>query len=590
MVNQRQFQDRFKGRAIVLTDLPQGRPRGIAEEVNESVGRGDATLYTKAEYVALFHALLKEPDSRAPAEVDPSSGTLLLTTAAGDPTVAGLSMAQFAAASIRSAEFFAEPMYVVSISGWPRDNLKPDKPTTAPDGASLRVWRTDPGDARHAPPEGASGTLFASSTFSLSNSGNRTAYAPKRSWKINLGPGEDEDRIAGMTRLNLKAMWNDPSQLREAVAWSMFADAAVPAPRHTFAKLVLDGDYKGLFSVIEEVDRAFLKNHFGANDRGNLYKAYCGNLGCATLEYRRNAQGGGSAYQSAEGADPDDATYRLKTNEDDPARNTYDDLATLVRTINGVELRGGAERFGTDAFRSSVEDRLNVKAFLRWAGVNVLLGSWDNYFATPANYYLYNSGRQGDEDAAVADPFFTFIPWDYDNSLGIDRFTTQWQYADLLDWPSSTRGYWAQQGHDGVSALPLVTNLFANHDFAQYYLDQLEYLLDTRFTPDAVSRELGMGDGDGLWQRISQAAYLESDTQYGRPFTERQFTNDDVYRAGHEQQELHQDGAAILGIYHYVRMRYDRARSELEKLRTTYPAGASGASFPAAEEILPARR
>ena len=35
---------------------------------------------------------------------------------------------------------------------------------------------------------------------------------------------------------------------------------------------------------------------------------------------------------------------------------------------------------------------MNVRAFLRWAGVNVLLGSWDNYFATPANYYLYNSG------------------------------------------------------------------------------------------------------------------------------------------------------------------------------------------------------
>lgn len=582
MVNQRQFQDRFKGRAIVLTDLPQGRPRGIAEEVNEAVGRGDATLYTKAEYVALFQALLREPDSR-----DPSGGTLLLTTATGDPTVAGLSMTQYTAASIRSADFFAEPMYVVSISGWPRDNLKPQDPVTAPDGASLRVWRTDPHDERHVPPEGASGTLFASSTFSLSNSGNRTAYAPKRSWKINLGPGEDEDRIAGMTRLNLKAMWNDPSQLREAVAWSMFAGAAVPAPRHTFAKLALNGDYKGLFSVIEEVDRAFLKNHFGSNDRGNLYKAYCGNLGCATLEYRRNGEG--SDYQ-ADPSNPDDPTYRLKTNEDDPDRNTYDDLATLVRTINGVDLHGGTERFGTDAFRTSVEDRLNVKAFLRWAGVNVLLGSWDNYFATPANYYLYNSGRQGDEDGAVADPYFTFIPWDYDNSLGIDRFNTQWQYADLLDWPPSTRGYWAVQGHDGVSPIPLVTNLLANHDFAQYYLDHLEHLLDTRFTPDAVSRELGMGAGDGLWQRISQAAYLESDSPSGRPFTERQFTNDDVYRAGYEQQELHQDGAAILGIYHYVRMRYDRARSQLKQLRTAYPAGASGASFPAAEETLPARR
>ena len=46
----------------------------------------------------------------------------------------------------------------------------------------------------------------------------------------------------------------------------------------------------------------------------------------------------------------------------------------------------------------------------------------------------------------------------------------------------------------------------------------------------------------------------------------------------------------ILGIYHYVRMRYDRARSRLAELRPTYPTGASGASFPTVEEPLPTRR
>jgi hypothetical protein len=38
---------------------------------------------------------------------------------------------------------------------------------------------------------------------------------------------------------------------------------------------------------------------------------------------------------------------------------------------------------------------MNATGFLRWAGVNPLIGGWDNYFATPANYYLYNSGRRG---------------------------------------------------------------------------------------------------------------------------------------------------------------------------------------------------
>ena len=79
---------------------------------------------------------------------------------------------------------------------------------------------------------------------------------------------------------------------------------------------------------------------------------------------------------------------------------------------------------------------MNAHAFLRWASVNVLLGSWDNYYATPSNYYLYNSGRLGAEDDFMHSPYFTFIPWDYDNCLGIDYFGTQWQYTDILDWPS----------------------------------------------------------------------------------------------------------------------------------------------------------
>ena len=88
---------------------------------------------------------------------------------------------------------------------------------------------------------------------------------------------------------------------------------------------------------------------------------------------------------------------------------------------------------------------MDAHAFLRWAAVNLLLGSWDNYYATPSNYYLYNSGNSGNSGNGaasgngrgdlVADPYFTFIPWDYDNCLGIDYFGTKWQYADILNWP-----------------------------------------------------------------------------------------------------------------------------------------------------------
>ena len=240
-------------------------------------------------------------------------------------------------------------------------------------------------------------------------------------------------------------------------------------------------------------------------------------------------------------------------------------------------LAGGDGRFDTDAFRESVDGIMNARAFLRWAGVNLLLGSWDNYYATPSNYYLYNSGRLGAEDDFMDSPYFTFIPWDYDNCLGIDYFGTKWQYTDILDWPSNTRHYWRDHA---TSRIPLVQNLLRNQDYRQYYLDYLEFLLDTQFNPDAFGEQIAADSGDGLWGRVCQAAYLESATPYGQPFTGRQFTNDEVYLSGCKQNELRHGQEKAEGIIHYVRMRRDSARQQLEQLRKATPRATERSGLP----------
>ena len=481
-------------------------------------------------------------------------------------------------------EFFSAGMYMFHITGFPQQPGVLTGQVRAPQGARLDVWRTEPADTWHIPGPGAGGLAFSTSSFSLANSGNRTLHAPKRSWKISLEHAAGgADHLAGMTRVNLKSMYNDPSQMREALAWRLFRNAGVPSARHTYAKLAFDATYYGLFSVIEQVDKRFLKDHFGANDRGNLYKAYCGDVGCATLEHRAGPDGDDSGRQYYR-ADEDHRTYRLKTNEDDHDAATYDDLARFVRTINGRDLPGGEERFDTDAFRESVDGIMNARAFLRWASVNLLLGSWDNYYATPSNYYLYNSGRLGAEDDFMRSPYFTFIPWDYDNCLGIDYFSTKWQYTDILDWPSNTRHYWREHA---TSRIPLVQNLLRNRDYRQYYLDYLEFLLDTQFHPQAFSRQISADSGDGLWARVRQAAYLESATPYGQPFTGRQFTNDEVYLSGCQQNELRHWQEKAEGIIHYVRMRRDSARRQLEQLPKTTPRATGSSSFPATMEPLP---
>jgi hypothetical protein len=576
-IGEKQFREMFDDRAIVVADVPSGAARDLAAKVNKPAGLGDATLRTRAEFVALFEGIRQDGGDGGGDDGGDGGDLLRLTDEHGAPTVAGRLVETYRRASIGLQEFFDRSMYQVSITDWPASEMRPDEPVAATGDARVSLWRADPGDTRVVPPPDDAGVLVTTSTFSLVNSGNKTKYAPKRSWKVNVEPGDDDDRLVGQSRLNIKSMYNDPSQMREAVAWALFRRAGVPAARHTYTRLAINGAYQGLYSLIEQVDRSFLRERFGANNHGNLYKAYCGDVGCATLEHRVGAGGDDSGRQYYTSHDAPDLTYALKTNEDDPELNTYDDLARFIRVVNGVGVPG-------DTFRAAVEDIMNVPAFLRWAGLTVLLGSWDTYFATPANYYLYNSGRRGAAKQFLDRPYFTFIPWDYDNILGIDYFGTAWQYTDLMDWPANTGPY--HQGK-GRSRIPLVQNLLANHDFAQYYLDHIEHLLDTDFTPAAMRARMGVADQAGLWQRVIPSAYFEAGFPQSPPFTGRQFTNDEVYRAGHEQQELRHGNEFALGIHHYTRMRYDRAREQLATLRNTYPAGASGATFPVTPEPLP---
>lgn len=490
--------------------------------------------------------------------------------------------ADSADAEAKTAFFGPKTFYYVRIRNWDPSHMTPESLADyhATPGAELLIYKSDAGSAYHCPDAevGDEDLVYSGEAFKVRTSGNFTNGTPKSSYKIKFE--EKDERLFGMSALNLKSMWNDVSQMREALAWGMFEEARLPASRHTYAKLCINGRYYGLYSVIEQVEKAMLKVHFGKNDEGNLYKAYWEDLGPADLSYRVGADGDDSGRQYFVAENIDDRTYQLKTNEDDdddPSYQTYDDLARFIRTIHGVDIAGEApEKFDTAEYRSSVEAIFDVQGFLRWAGLNVLMGAWDNYYRTPSNYYLYNSGKRGDPESFMETPYFHWIPWDYDNSFGIDFFGTSWQYGDLVDW-SATSG----------TSLPLIENLLANRAFRAYYLDHLDYLLDTTFNTERVRGQIGTEGSGGHWDRVRHAAYLEADGPSLAPHTGRRFTNEQVYWNGYRHHELDAFGMFTLGIEHYVRMRHDRAREQLEALRQELPEGESGIDFPADPTPIP---
>jgi hypothetical protein len=235
--------------------------------------------------------------------------------------------------------------------------------------------------------------------------GNTSRYATKKSYKLSFNEYISGREFYGLRKLNLNGEHNDPSILRSGLCWPQFGAARLPHSRAAHAELYINNQLFGLFANIENVDEEFLQAWFGS-DAGNLFK--CLYLGApADLTYRADGRydlvGGGT-------------TYVLETNE---ASNDFRDLAQFIAIVNTSAIAD---------LPAALDPLFNVEDFLRWMAVSALCGSGDDYRYNANNYYLYHDPASG---------MFQFIPYDYDNTLGVDWWSVNWATRNLNSWDSS---------------------------------------------------------------------------------------------------------------------------------------------------------
>ena len=112
----------------------------------------------------------------------------------------------------------------------------------------------------------------------LRYSGNASYMASagglKRSFLVDLERSNSQD-FHGLHAIGLQSGALDPAKAREVLAFALFREAGVPAPRTAMAEVTLtvpgshDRAYLGLYTLVEPVDRAFLKDRFHT-DKGLL--------------------------------------------------------------------------------------------------------------------------------------------------------------------------------------------------------------------------------------------------------------------------------------------------------------------------------
>ena len=91
------------------------------------------------------------------------------------------------------------------------------------------------------------------------------------SWRIKFDKYEKKRTCEGLDVLILNNGFKDPGELREALAYDMYACLGADACLYNYAVVYHNGEYFGCYLALEGVDKSFAKRNYG-KDYGKLYK------------------------------------------------------------------------------------------------------------------------------------------------------------------------------------------------------------------------------------------------------------------------------------------------------------------------------
>lgn len=90
------------------------------------------------------------------------------------------------------------------------------------------------------------------------------------SLKLNFGKYVDGQTYYGLDKLNLNNIYADATYLKDYLSYQLFNHMDVDAPLTSFINVTVNGENRGLYLAIEDVDDSFLERT--GNTEGELYK------------------------------------------------------------------------------------------------------------------------------------------------------------------------------------------------------------------------------------------------------------------------------------------------------------------------------
>jgi len=267
----------------------------------------------------------------------------------------------------------------------------------------------------------------------------------KRPLKIDLDRFVDGQEFYGRTKLNLSNAHLDSAFMKEQLAAELYEAAGVVTAGVGWANVTLsiegeaDRQPLGVYVLVEQVDKGFLRRRLGKDSKGSLLM---------------KPEVNDWSYLGDDPAAYED--YHIKSGGKDEVQ--FARFASLMQWI---------ETATDEEFAAGVGDRLDLEQFAGYLAVTSALASIDSFVGMPHNYYLVL-----DE----ADGKLRILPWDLNESFG--TFSMGMGVEDLARWDID-RPWTAQRR--------VLERLFATEAFPELYTSALEKLLANAFSTEALS-------------------------------------------------------------------------------------------------------
>lgn len=278
------------------------------------------------------------------------------------------------------------------------------------------------------------------------NASNTLAnFGRKNPFKIAFDFTNNNQTFDGLKKLNLNIFINDPSLMHDATCNKLMRDAGLFSSRTAYTKVWVNDEYIGLYLIIENVDKTFLKSKYGgAFNDGNLYKTDRG--ASVPLDWQ------GTDKQKYK-----DQGMKLTTNEDVDDWTGFIDFVDFLNNYSGED------------FKQKLESKFDVHSYLKALAVEKCVRSWDSYWSGGNNYFIYHH----------PDGQFRWIPWDMNETF---------QDIKVLSGTTFLNGYLIPTPQ--LDKRPLLAKIFQYDEYKEEYLNYACDFIRTKFTLDNLGPSL----------------------------------------------------------------------------------------------------